>query len=284
MTTYTFDRGAQYGDAEFLGNIDCGCEDLTSEQMEMVRDAYVQRVHALIEAYDPTLIWQPSLSEVWGIEDRTEADPAEFREWWKAGNEDGRWEAAFLAAYDEVTEGGSGATRTYGDEKTHLTLTAKAQQAYDQTDPLKIIEHEDGTYSLRGIEDRDGMTAADVNEWLENLADETMEERTVADILREVGADAGEAFDVFEISVDADLPRSIEQYAEAYNAAIEPIAADILPDSTSRTIRGDYAAREISFEEFNRFFCADAAPADLAESFPRIMIAVYPQKEAPHEI
>ena len=276
MTTYTFDRGALYG-TEFLGNIDIGCEDLTLEQMGMVHDAYVQRVHALIEAFDPTLIWQPSMSEVWGIADQTETDPAVFREWWKAGTEDGRWEAAFLAAYDEVMEGGSGATKTYGDEKTHLTLTAKAQRAYDNADPLRILEHEDGTYSLRGIEDRDGMTAADINQWLEDLADAITS--TVADILTEVGADAGEAFDVFEISADADLPRSIEQYAEAYNAAIEPIAADILPDSLSRTIRGDYAAREISFEEFNRFFCADAAPEDLAESFPRIMIAVYPQKE-----
>lgn len=66
--------------------------------------------------------------------------------------------------------------KIYGNEKTNLTLTAKARRVYDQTDPLKIIEHEDGTYSLRGIEDRDGMTAADVNQWLEDLADETAEE------------------------------------------------------------------------------------------------------------
>lgn len=65
--------------------------------------------------------------------------------------------------------------KIYGNTKTRLTLTAKAQRAYDNADPLKIIEHEDGTYSIRGIEDRDGMTAADVNEWLEDLADETAE-------------------------------------------------------------------------------------------------------------
>lgn len=67
-------------------------------------------------------------------------------------------------------------TKTYGNTKTHLTLSAKAQRAYDQTDPLQILEHEDGTYSIRGIEDRDSMTAADVNEWLEDLADEISEE------------------------------------------------------------------------------------------------------------
>lgn len=66
--------------------------------------------------------------------------------------------------------------RTYGNTKTNLTLTAKAQQAYNNADPLRILEHEDGTYSLRGIEDRDGMTAVDVNQWLEDLANETAEE------------------------------------------------------------------------------------------------------------
>ena len=65
--------------------------------------------------------------------------------------------------------------KIYGSTKTHLTLTAKAQRAYDNTDPLRIIEHDDGTYSIRGIEDRDGMTAADVNQWLEDLADEIAE-------------------------------------------------------------------------------------------------------------
>lgn len=65
--------------------------------------------------------------------------------------------------------------KIYGNTKTNLTLTTKAQRAYDNTDPLKIIEHEDGTYSIRGLEDRDGMTAADVNQWLEDLADETTE-------------------------------------------------------------------------------------------------------------
>lgn len=66
--------------------------------------------------------------------------------------------------------------RTYGDTRTNLTLTAKAQLVYDQTDPLKILEHYDGTYSIRGIEDRDGMTAADINQWLEDLADAIAEE------------------------------------------------------------------------------------------------------------
>ena len=62
--------------------------------------------------------------------------------------------------------------KIYGNEKTSLVLSAKAAAIYAECDPLKIIEHEDGTYSIRGIEDRDGMTAADVNEWLEDLADE----------------------------------------------------------------------------------------------------------------
>jgi len=51
-------------------------------------------------------------------------------------------------------------------------LSDRAFQTYANSDPLNIIDHLDGTYSIRGIEDRDGMTAEDVNEWLEDLADE----------------------------------------------------------------------------------------------------------------
>lgn len=60
----------------------------------------------------------------------------------------------------------------YGNTKTNLVLSDKAAQMYSECDPLQIVEHEDGSYSLRGIEDRDNMTAEDVNRWLEDLADE----------------------------------------------------------------------------------------------------------------
>ena len=33
-------------------------------------------------------------------------------------------------------------TRIYGHEKTHLTLTEKAEKVYIRADPLKIIEEE----------------------------------------------------------------------------------------------------------------------------------------------
>ena len=104
MTTYVFDKCAMYGEAEFLGNLDIGCEDLTADQFSALRDKYVEKVRVLIEAYDPTLIWWPSLSEVWGVVGQTKADPEDFREWWMFGNDTGRWENAFLSAYDEVTE------------------------------------------------------------------------------------------------------------------------------------------------------------------------------------
>ena len=32
--------------------------------------------------------------------------------------------------------------RIYGNEKTHLTLTEKAEQIYSNTDPLRIVEEE----------------------------------------------------------------------------------------------------------------------------------------------
>lgn len=65
--------------------------------------------------------------------------------------------------------------KIYGNDNTNLTLTDKAELMYSKCDPLQIIEHEDASYSLRGIDDRDGMTAEDVNEWLEDLADEMKE-------------------------------------------------------------------------------------------------------------
>lgn len=62
--------------------------------------------------------------------------------------------------------------KIFGNENTNLTLTDKASAMYADCDPLQIIEQDDGSYSLRGIEDRDGMTAEDVNAWLEYLSDE----------------------------------------------------------------------------------------------------------------
>lgn len=62
--------------------------------------------------------------------------------------------------------------KIFGNENTNLILTNKAAAMYADCDPLQIIEHEDGSYSIRGIEDRDGMTADEVNGWLEELSDE----------------------------------------------------------------------------------------------------------------
>lgn len=73
--------------------------------------------------------------------------------------------------------------RIFGNEKTNLILTEKAAAMYAECDPLQIIEHEDGSYSLRGIEDRDGMTAEDVNRWLEELSDEVTMGDMVSDWL-----------------------------------------------------------------------------------------------------
>lgn len=103
-TTFVFDRGSRYGESEFLGNIDVGCEDLTEDQLKLMREKFIEKVHALVEAYDPALTWYPYLSEVWG-EGEPSHDPLDFREWWNQGDEDGRWENAFLAAYNEVLEG-----------------------------------------------------------------------------------------------------------------------------------------------------------------------------------
>ena len=62
--------------------------------------------------------------------------------------------------------------KIYGNEKTNLELTDKAFAVYSDTDPLKIIEEDDGTYTMTGVFERYGMTAEDVNRVLESFADD----------------------------------------------------------------------------------------------------------------
>ena len=100
MTSYTFDRGAMYGDAEFLSNLDPDAL-LTKEQYAELRSLFVEKVNALVEAYDSSLSWFPYISEVYGIVDVTETDREDFREWWRSGA-DGAFENALIEAWEEI--------------------------------------------------------------------------------------------------------------------------------------------------------------------------------------
>lgn len=66
--------------------------------------------------------------------------------------------------------------KVYGDTKTSLELSPKAYEIYINSDPCVICEHEtesgDLTYSMSGIIERDGMTAEEVNELLEQLGED----------------------------------------------------------------------------------------------------------------
>ena len=63
--------------------------------------------------------------------------------------------------------------KVYGNCKTSLELTPKAYEIYISSDPCVICEYEtesgELTYSISGIIERDGMTAEEVNELLEQL-------------------------------------------------------------------------------------------------------------------
>ena len=63
--------------------------------------------------------------------------------------------------------------KIYGNENTDLTLSDKAFAVYSETDPLRIMEEDDGTYTITGVIDRNGMTAEQVNRVLESFSDET---------------------------------------------------------------------------------------------------------------
>ena len=52
-----------------------------------------------------------------------------------------------------------------------MGATAAQLDVYSNTDPLHIYEA-DGVYSMRGCIDADGMTAADVLDYLDALAEE----------------------------------------------------------------------------------------------------------------
>ena len=70
--------------------------------------------------------------------------------------------------------------RIYGHEKTHLTLTEKADQIYSNTDSLRIVEEEyedeDGEkkyrYFFAAYFGDKAMTENELNAFLESIADE----------------------------------------------------------------------------------------------------------------
>lgn len=109
--------------------------------------------------------------------------------------------------------------KIYGNEKTNLQLSEKAAAMYAQCDPLTITEHDDGTYSLSGVEDRDNMTADDVNQWLEDLADDCGEEDTV---VNEWGV---------AIKINAALELMDEDIYQDLDARLNPCSAQELFDA-----------------------------------------------------
>lgn len=62
--------------------------------------------------------------------------------------------------------------KTYGNEKTDLTLTMKAEAYYSVTDPISIIQTGENEYTIDDCGDiREGLTEAEVNEMLEERYD-----------------------------------------------------------------------------------------------------------------
>lgn len=55
--------------------------------------------------------------------------------------------------------------KIYGNEKTNLVLTEKALEAYSNCDPLRIIEQDDGLYTIEGLVECNNLTAEEVNEF-----------------------------------------------------------------------------------------------------------------------
>ena len=112
-------------------------------------------------------------------------------------------------------------TKRYGDSKTDLVLSDKAARIYSECDPLDIIEHEDGSYSIRGIEDRNGMTAEEVNLWLEDLSDEAIEQKyTVIPEYRDLWSNDPE----WDGTVDA---KEIERLSREWGKSVEELMEQV---------------------------------------------------------
>ena len=62
-------------------------------------------------------------------------------------------------------------------ELERMGATKRQVEAYNETDPLSIyLNEETGEYSMKGIEERGGMTAQDVLDILDSLRDSWDEE------------------------------------------------------------------------------------------------------------
>ena len=79
--------------------------------------------------------------------------------------------------------------KIYGNRNTSLKLSEKALAVYSDTDPLQIIENDDGRYDITGAFEYCDVTADEVNSILEDLYDEYFcddedEEKPVVEISR----------------------------------------------------------------------------------------------------
>lgn len=153
MTSFVLDRNSRYGEAEFLGNIDAGCDGLTEKQIEELRNLYAEKVSVLLKEFDSTLTWFPTFSEVWGIVGETETTSEELAEWWNDGNDSGRWETAFLSAYGELEKTWAGRNareavtkswKVYGADGHRQRVSFEPSVRYDWTqgDNIRIVELE----------------------------------------------------------------------------------------------------------------------------------------------
>ena len=69
--------------------------------------------------------------------------------------------------------------RIYGRQKTSLSLSEEAERIYSVTDPMTIIEHDDGEGNLSySIPDfcESGLTAEDVEAFILGFADDEEED------------------------------------------------------------------------------------------------------------
>lgn len=66
--------------------------------------------------------------------------------------------------------------RVYGNTKTKLRLSRRAQRVYDVSWPIEIVENDDGTYDITGIYNASGLTERKLNALLDEDYEEVFHE------------------------------------------------------------------------------------------------------------
>lgn len=103
------------------------------------------------------------------------------------------------------------------------------------------------------------------------------ETHTVRAVVLTEGKNGCKSWDVIEVREDDRLPNTMTEFAEEWGRPVDAWAQDICPGDIDKTFEGDYSAIIVDWAEFDRYFCDGCAPAELEDTFPKLIVAIHEQ-------